>query len=102
MTPQEDHGGAALAAQPLDVRQLDALPVLSVVLNTELNPHAWQKRLVFTEGGARRHQWFCTTDSDWGENSEQLVSDWGKIILLWLPSGADIAATERRAELAGI
>ncbi|MCC3292910.1 hypothetical protein [Arthrobacter sp. zg-Y1110] len=90
--------GTAVNGLPLTRHELEGLPVLSIVLNTEMNPHAWQKRLVFTDGGARRHEWFCTTDADWGETSERLIAEHGEVVLLWLPSGLDIAAAERRAD----
>lgn len=91
MKTQELPSGSALNGMPLTLAELMGLPVLSVVLNTEGNAHAWQKRLVFTEGGARREQWFCTTDSDWGETSERMLDEWGDIVLLWLPSEVHVS-----------
>lgn len=98
MKTQELPSGSALTGKPLTLAELKALPVLSVVLNTESNPHAWQKRLVFTEAGARREQWFCTTDSDWGETSESMLDEWGDIVLLWLPSGIHVSDALALAE----
>ncbi|MCC3299400.1 hypothetical protein [Arthrobacter caoxuetaonis] len=100
MTTPALASAAHLNGRPLTRKEVEGLPPLSVVLNTELNPHAWQKRLVFTDEGARRHQWFCTTDADWGETSERLIEEHGDVILLWLPSGAEIEAALRRADLA--
>lgn len=98
MKKQELPSGSALTGLPLTLAELTGLPVLSVVLNTDANPHAWQKRLVVTEEGSRRHQWFCTTDSDWGETSEQMLDEWGALVLLWLPSMADVTRTLAEAE----
>lgn len=100
MTTPAPSSAASLNGRPLNGKDLEDLPVLSVVLNTELNPHAWQKRIVFTDEGARRHQWFCTTDVDWGETSDRLIAEFGKVILLWLPRDAEIRAAQARADLA--
>jgi hypothetical protein len=67
--------------------ELDALPLLAVILNPEGNPHAYQKRMVVI-GGQRLARWFCTTDSDWPESSERLLRDNRTFITLWLPKGA--------------
>lgn len=78
----------APAAPALSLAQIEALPVLSIILDAGLNPHAWQKRIIVTSGGARRQRWFCTSDSDWGDTSEQLLAEWDGFTLLWLPSAA--------------
>lgn len=98
MKTQELPAGSALNGMPLTLAELKGLPILSVVLNTEGNAHAWQKRLFLTDGGARREYWYCTTDSDWGETSEQMLSEWGSIVLLWLPSAAHISGALSLAE----
>lgn len=99
MKTQELPPGSALNGRPLTLDELTGLPLLSVVLNTEGNAHAWQKRLVFTEGGARSEQWFCTTDSDWGETTERL-HEWGDIVLLWLPPEVHVCGAPTPAEIA--
>jgi hypothetical protein len=67
--------------------QLDALPLLAIVMNPDGNPHAYQKRLVII-GGQRLARWFCTTDTDWPESSERLLRDNDTFVALWLPKGA--------------
>jgi len=70
---------------------LDALPVLTVILNPEGNPHAYQKRMVII-GGQWLARWFCTTDADWPESSERLLREGATYTILWLPKGPDRAA----------
>jgi hypothetical protein len=67
--------------------ELDALPLLAVILNPEGNPHAYQKRMVVI-GGQRLARWFCTTDIDWPESSARLLRENRTFITLWLPEGA--------------
>lgn len=65
--------------------QLDALPVLTIIMNPDGNPHAYQKRILIFNGRTEQ-RWFCTTDSDWGDTSSQLLRD-GTYSILWLPKG---------------
>ncbi|WP_422759172.1 hypothetical protein [Paenarthrobacter sp. C1] len=66
--------------------ELDALPLLAMIMNPDGNPHAYQKRnLLFN--GRYEQRWFCTTDSDWGDTSAQLLRDGNSFITLWLPKG---------------
>ncbi len=67
--------------------ELDALPVLAVILNPDGNPHAYQKRRVII-GGQKLSRWFCTTDTDWPESSARLLRENSTFITLWLPEGA--------------
>lgn len=66
--------------------QLDALPVLAIIMNPDGNPHAYQKRMVIV-GGQRLARWFCTTDADWPESSGRLLREGATYTTLWLPKG---------------
>jgi hypothetical protein len=67
--------------------QLEALPLLAIIMNPDGNPHAYQKRLVII-GGQRLARWFCTTDADWPESSERLLREGATYTILWLPKGS--------------
>jgi hypothetical protein len=67
--------------------ELDALPLLAIIMNPDGNPHAYQKRWVII-GGQRLARWFCTTDADWPESSARLLGENRTFITLWLPEGA--------------
>lgn len=68
--------------------ELNALPVLAVILNPDGNPHAYQKRVVFI-GGQRLARWFCTTDTDWPESSARLLRENREFVTLWSPQGGE-------------
>jgi hypothetical protein len=67
--------------------QLEALPLLAIIMNPDGNPHAYQKRLAII-GGQRLARWFCTTDADWPESSERLLREGATYTILWLPKGS--------------
>lgn len=72
------------AARTLTAAELDALPVLSIIRSTGINPHAWQKRRVNTDLGDVFH-WYVTSDDDWGETTEGLQYEQEEYVLLWAP-----------------
>lgn len=72
------------SARTLSKEELDALPVLSIIRSTGINPHAWQKRLDATPTG-RTFLWFVTSDEDWGETTAALLSEQEAFVLLWEP-----------------
>lgn len=80
--PELVHGGVLTTTE-----ELDALPLLAVILNTDGNPHAYQKRWCVI-GGQKLTRWFCTSDTDWPESSERLLRENRTFITLWLPKGA--------------
>lgn len=80
--PELVHDGALTTEE-----ELDALPVRAVILNTDGNPHAYQKRWCII-GGQKLARWFCTTDADWPESAARLLRENRTFITLWLPKGA--------------
>lgn len=67
--------------------ELEALPLLAVIMDDRAEPYAWQKRMV-TVGGLRLARWFCTAGTDWPESSERILRGGRTFITLWLPEGA--------------
>lgn len=68
---------------------LEALPVLAIIMDSDVHgaPHAYQKRNIVLNG-RWEPRWFCTTDSDWGDTSAQLVREGATYTVLWLPKGS--------------
>jgi hypothetical protein len=63
------------------VEELDALPLLSVVISSGEDPYAWQKRKNGTSG---RDVWYFTTDTDLGLESYYILEH-GDAQVLWEP-----------------
>ena len=72
------------AARPLTAAELDALPVLSIIRSTGINPHAWQKRRIYTDLGYV-FLWYVTSDDEWGYTTEALLLEVEGAVLLWEP-----------------
>jgi hypothetical protein len=89
LTVWDQEAGAAVMVEDGEwttEEELDALPLLAVILNPQGNPHAYQKRWC-TIGGEKLARWFCTTDADWPESSERLLRENRTFITVWLPKG---------------
>ena len=77
--------GAGRAEQIIltTIQELDALPVLTIVLNAGPNPRAWQKHHDPIKG---RDLWYSTTDADWSWESYYILEGGNGVKVLWEPS----------------
>lgn len=72
------------AVRPLTAAELDALPILSIIRSTGINPHAWQKRRANTDLGYE-FLWYVTSDDESGYATEALLLEVEGSVLLWEP-----------------
>lgn len=72
------------AVRPPTAAELDALPVLSIIRSTGINPHAWQKRVAIIHDG-KTALWYVTSDDEWGYTTEALLLEVEGAVLLWEP-----------------